>query len=62
MRVLSRIGMPIDQPQVASAALVLDKGTRLSSVNADVESILDESVAKIRDVSKLILQKKMVLF
>jgi S-adenosylmethionine synthetase len=62
VRVLSRIGMPIDQPQVASAALVLDKGTRLSSVNADVESILDESVANIRDVSKLILQKKMVLF
>ena len=62
VRVLSRIGSPIDQPQVASAAVVLEKGGRLSAVNGDVESILDESLADIRKVTGLILKKKIVLF
>jgi S-adenosylmethionine synthetase len=62
VRILSRIGQPIDQPQIASAALIMEKGVKESSVKGDVESILDESVGRIRDVSKLILQKKVVLF
>jgi len=62
VRVLSRIGMPIDRPQIASAALLLDKGTTVSSVRVDVESILDDSLAHIRNVTKLILDKKIVLF
>lgn len=62
VRVLSRIGRPIDQPQIASAALVLDNGTRLSSVRGDVESILDESLSQVREITKLVLSKKLVLF
>lgn len=62
VRILSQIGRPIDQPQVASAALLLDKGSHLSSVEGDVKSILDESVAHIKRVTGLILQKKIVLF
>jgi len=62
VRVLSRIGMPIDQPQIASAALLLEDGTALSAVRGDVESILDDSLAHIRNVTKLILEKKIVLF
>jgi S-adenosylmethionine synthetase len=62
VRVLSRIGVPIDQPQIASAAVILEKGTAMSAVSGDVESILDESLAGIRDVTKLILERKIVLF
>ena len=62
VRVLSRIGRPIDQPQIASAALILQEGSSVSSVRADVESILDESLRDIKNVTKLILQKKLVLF
>ncbi|MDV3277352.1 MAG: methionine adenosyltransferase [Nitrososphaerales archaeon] len=62
VRVLSRIGAPIDEPLIASAALVLDKGATLSGVRGDVVSILDESLRDIRRVTKLILQKKVVLF
>jgi S-adenosylmethionine synthetase len=62
VRVLSRIGRPIDQPQIASAALVLDNGTRLSSVRGDVESILDESLSQVRRITDLVLRKKLVLF
>ncbi len=62
VRVLSRIGNPIDQPQVASAAVVLEKGARISSVSGDVEAILDDSLRDIKKVTNLILQKKVVLF
>ena len=62
VRVLSRIGMPIDQPQIASAALLLEDGTGVSKVRGDVESILDDSLAHIKNVTKLILDKKVVLF
>jgi S-adenosylmethionine synthetase len=62
VRVLSRIGRPIDEPQIASAAVILEKGAKLSSVQSDVESILDESLHDIKKVTRLILQKKLILF
>ena len=62
VRILSRIGNPIDQPLIASAAVVMEKGARLSSVRGDVESILDDSLADIRKVTNLILQQKVELF
>ena len=62
VRILSRIGSPIDQPQIASAAVVLEKGRSLSQVGPDVRSILDDSLAGIRDVTNLILEQKIVLF
>ncbi|MBI3859286.1 MAG: methionine adenosyltransferase [Thaumarchaeota archaeon] len=62
VRILSRIGRPIDQPQIASAAVVLEKGTRRSAVAGDVEAILDESLDGIKRVTQLILQKKLDLF
>ncbi len=62
VRLLSRIGYPIDQPLIASAALVLERGRELSSVKGDVESILDESLKRIKDVTKLILERKVQLF
>ena len=62
VRILSRIGSPIDQPQIASAAVVLEDGLSLSQVDPEVRSILDDSLAGIRDVTKLILEQKIVLF
>jgi S-adenosylmethionine synthetase len=62
VRVLSRIGKPIDQPLIASAAVVLEDGSRISSVKRDIESIMDDSLADIRRVTSLILQRKIELF
>jgi S-adenosylmethionine synthetase len=62
VRILSRIGRPIDHPLIASAAIVLDNGVKMSKVNGDIESIMDDSLARIRRVTKLILQKKIELF
>jgi S-adenosylmethionine synthetase len=62
VRVLSRIGKPIDQPLIASAAVVLEDGGRISKVNGDIESIMNDSLDDIRRVTNLILQKKIELF
>ncbi len=62
VRVLSRIGKPIDQPLIASAAVVLEDGGRISAVAGDIESIMNDSLADIRRVTNLILQKKIELF
>ena len=62
VRILSRIGKPIDQPLIASAAVVMRDGSRLPSVKGDIESILDDSLGDIRKVTGLILQKKVDLF
>jgi S-adenosylmethionine synthetase len=62
VRILSRIGSPIDKPQIASAALVLEKGAKMSSVKGDVEGILDEQLRDIRNITDLILAKRIILF
>lgn len=62
VRILSRIGKPIDQPLIASAAVVLESGVRISSVRGDIESIINDSLEDIRRVTNLILEKKIELF
>jgi len=62
VRILSRIGSPIDQPQIASAAVVLEKGKSFSKVQPEVQAVLDESLADIRNVTQLILAEKIILF
>ncbi|HYC11075.1 MAG TPA: methionine adenosyltransferase, partial [Nitrososphaerales archaeon] len=62
VRILSRIGKPIDQPLIASAAVVLDGGTRIGAVASDIESIMNDSLDDIRRVTDLILRKRIELF
>jgi len=62
VRILSRIGSPIDQPQIASAAVVLEKGQKMSQVKGDIEEILDESMRDIRGITDMILESRIILF
>jgi S-adenosylmethionine synthetase len=62
VRILSRIGKPIDEPLIASAAVVLEDGARISAVTGEIESIMNESLEHIRRVTNLILKKKIELF
>jgi S-adenosylmethionine synthetase len=62
VRILSRIGSPIDQPQIASAAVILEKGTKMSNVRSEVEGILDDQLRDIRNITDLILEKRVILF
>ncbi|HUH82814.1 MAG TPA: methionine adenosyltransferase [Nitrososphaerales archaeon] len=62
VRILSRIGKPIDQPLIASAAVVMEKGSRMSAVRGDIESVMDDSLDDIRRVTGMILRKEIELF
>ncbi len=62
VRILSRIGAPIDQPQVCSSAIVLENGTSISEVEGDITSILDAELANITTLTPLIIDGKITLF
>ncbi|MFQ6134719.1 MAG: methionine adenosyltransferase [Nitrososphaerales archaeon] len=62
VRLLSRIGSPIDQPQVCSSAVVLEEGVALSDVEGDITSILDGELADITSITPLIIGGKVTLF
>ncbi|MEM2211594.1 MAG: methionine adenosyltransferase [Nitrososphaerales archaeon] len=55
VRLLSRIGAPIDQPQIASAAIIIEKGVSFSNIKSEVESILDDELAHITNLTPLII-------
>ncbi|MEM4297924.1 MAG: methionine adenosyltransferase [Nitrososphaerota archaeon] len=62
VRLLSRIGAPIDRPQVASVGLILDKDVSASSVKADVEAIVNEELSRVTDLTNAILSGSIDLF
>ena len=44
---LSQIGQPINQPRVATAQLILEKGTRLEEVSGEVQEIITNELENI---------------
>jgi S-adenosylmethionine synthetase len=50
VRLLSAIGQPIDEPQVASTQMILKNGARLEEMQSDVRSIVDDN---LRNITKL---------
>ncbi len=62
VRLLSRIGSPISEPQVASAALLLEKGRTLGAVKGDVEGIMLEELGEILQVTEMIRRREVALF
>lgn len=62
VRILSRIGSPISEPQVASAAVVLERGKSLGAVKGDVEGIMLEELNKITQVTEMIRRRELTLF
>ncbi len=62
VKILSQIGKPIDYPLVADTQLILEKGSSLKMINNDVKSIVDEGLAKIKQVTNAIIEGKVKLF
>jgi S-adenosylmethionine synthetase len=59
---LSQIGAPLDKPLVATALVRPTNGTLTSSIQADVQSLLDEKLANVHGVRECILSREMTLF
>jgi len=62
VKILSRIGHPLDQPQIASAELVVDDGTPWNVVQDNVSAIVDAELQDVCSVQQLILEGKARLF
>lgn len=62
IKLLSQIGKPIDQPQMAGVEILLEQGTKLNNVRGDIEGIVDERLANIRKVTQAIIEGKALLF
>jgi len=62
VRLLSAIGQPIDRPQIASAQMLLKKGTRLQQVHDEVESIVDDNLSSITKLTEDFIRGKLRVF
>lgn len=62
VRILSQIGRPIDEPQVASVQMIMAKGGKLSSVRKDAEGITDSWLENISKLTKMILDEQVKMF
>jgi S-adenosylmethionine synthetase len=59
---LSQIGAPLDQPLVATALVRPTNGTLTSSIQADVQAVLDERLTNVSDIRACILNCEMSLY
>ncbi len=62
VRILSRIGVPINQPQVCSVALILEEGIPLERYKGDVESIIQDQLNNVTSITYDILEGRATLF
>jgi len=62
VRIVSQIGNPIDEPQAATAQIIPEKGTHLSSLQRDAEALIDEELEKIYKLTERIVDGKVHCF
>ncbi len=62
VKILSRIGHPLDQPLIASAELVVADGASWNNVRDNVAAIVDAEVADVCSLQDLIIDGKISLF
>lgn len=62
VEILSKIGEPIDQPQIAVAKILPDDQASFSAIKSDAESIIDEELENITQLTKIIINGEAMLF
>ena len=62
VELLSQIGKPIDQPLIACAKVLLDKGVTLQAVKSDIEGIISEELEDITKLTEKIIKEETQLF
>ncbi len=62
IKILTRIGYPIDQPLIASAEVIPDEKTSWNAVEKSVTAIMDAELEDVCSVQQLILDGKASLF
>jgi S-adenosylmethionine synthetase len=62
VRLLSRIGKPIDQPHVADTAVTTAEGVEVGDVRDDVTAIIDEELADVRSITDRVIDGEIDTF
>jgi S-adenosylmethionine synthetase len=62
VKILTRIGYPIDQPLIASTEIIADEQASWSAVEKSVTAIVDAELEDVCSVQKLIIDGKARLF
>jgi S-adenosylmethionine synthetase len=62
VRILSQIGKPVDQPQIASLQILPADGVKLAQVKGPAESIAESWLEKIDTIPRLLLTDKISVF
>jgi S-adenosylmethionine synthetase len=60
--ILSQIGAPLEEPLMATALVRATNGTLTAALRADVESLLDEKLARVHDLREAIVCRALTLF
>ncbi len=61
-RILSQIGKPVDQPQIATLSILTADGVSQASVQKNAEAVADAWLAKAHTVPELMLAQKFATF
>jgi S-adenosylmethionine synthetase len=62
IRLLSAIDRPIDNPQVASAQMILRNGARLEEMQSDIHSIIDDNLGNITKLTDEFIKGRLSVF
>ena len=62
VKVVSQIGKPINQPLVTSVQVVLERSFELEGVKPRVQSIVEDEVANVVEITERVLQGEVTLF
>jgi S-adenosylmethionine synthetase len=62
VRLLSQIGMPIDQPLIASAQIIPKSGITLKDIEKDVYEVIDAGLADITSITDRVIKGELKTF
>jgi len=62
VELLSQIGHPINEPQAAVAKIVPDEDASFSALKSEIEGIINEELDKVTELTKVIIEGKVMLF
>lgn len=62
VKILSQIGKPITQPLITDVQLVLEKNIALNNLKQEIESIIEEDLVNIQNISEQVIAGQASLF
>lgn len=62
IKLLSQIGMPIDQPLVASAQVIPEDGANFAAIRSEAEVVIDDWLENITKITDMVVKGELDTF